>query len=124
MAGHDLILAVTKLMNRIKKELSYPSLLELCNITNLYKQKGDPKSFDSYRGIFRAPVLSNIIDKLVHNDEYETIEENLTNGNVGSRKRRNVRENLFVINAEMNEAKLNKQRLWTKMCMMSKKNST
>ena len=108
MAGHDLILAVTKLMNRIKKELSYPSLLELCNITNLYKQKGDPKSFDSYRGIFRAPVLSNIIDKLVHNDEYETIKENLTDGNVGSRKRRNVRENLFVINAEMNEAKLNK----------------
>ena len=108
VAGQDLILAVTKLMNRIKNELSYPTLLELCNVTNLYKRKGDRRSFNSYRGIFRAPVLSNILDKLLHNDEYEIIDENLTDGNVGSQKRRNVRDNLFVINSVMNEAKCNK----------------
>ena len=95
-------------MNRIKSELSYPAILELCNVTNLYKQKGDKSSFNSYRGIFRAPVLSNILDKLIHNDEYETIDENLTDGNVGSRKRRNVRDNLFVMNAIMSQAKNNK----------------
>ena len=112
VAGENLILAVTKLMNRIKNELSYPNLLEVCNVTNLYKRKGDRRSFNSYRGIFRAPVLSNILDKLLHHDEYEKIDENLTDGNVGSRKRRNVRDNLFVINSVMNEAKFNKQRHW------------
>ena len=44
-------------------------------------------------------MLGNILDKLIHNDEYETIDEHLTDGNVGSRKRRNVRDNLFVVNA-------------------------
>ena len=83
-------------------------MLELCNVTNLYKRKGDRKLFYSYRGILRAPVLSNILDKLLHNDEYEKIDENLTDGNVGSRKRRNVRDNLFVINSVMNEAKCSK----------------
>ena len=108
IAGIDLVLAVTKLMNRIKNELSFPKMLELCNVTNIYKRKGDTSKFNSYRGIFRTPVLSNILDKLLHNDEYETIDENLTDGNVGSRKRRNVRDNLFVLNAIMNAAKQNK----------------
>ena len=54
------------------------------------------------------PVLSNILVKLLHNDEYKTIDENLTDGNVGSRKRRNVRDNLLVNNAIMNAAKQNK----------------
>ena len=53
-------------------------------------------------------MFSNILDKLIHNDEYETIDEHLTDGNVGSRKRRNVRDNLFVVNAVMNAAKQNK----------------
>ena len=105
VAGEDLIIAITKLMNRIKNELSYPTLLELCSVTNLYKRKGDRASFNSYRGIFRAPVLSNILDKLIHKDEYNNVDKNLTDGNVGSRKRRNVRDNLFVVNSIMNEAK-------------------
>ena len=63
------MLAVTLLMNRIKSELSYAAVLELCNVSNLYKRKGDKSSFNSYRGIFRAPVLSNILDKLLHKDE-------------------------------------------------------
>ena len=96
-------------MNRIKSELKYPEMLQLCNVTNLYKRKGDRALYNSYRGIFRAPVLSNILDKLLHNDEYETVDINLTNGNVGSRKRRNVRDNLFVVNAVANAAKQNKE---------------
>ena len=38
----------------------------------------------------------------------ETVDEHLTNGNVGSRKRRNVRDNLFVLNAIMNASKEDK----------------
>ena len=36
-AGDDLILAVTKLMNRIKEELVFPDPMTMCNVTNLYK---------------------------------------------------------------------------------------
>ena len=107
VAGDDLILAITKLMNRIKDELLFPVPMNVCNVTNLFKNKGSKQHFDSYRGIFRTPVLRNILDKLVYNDEYETVDQNLTNCNVGSRKRRNIRDNLFVINAITNSSKQN-----------------
>ena len=107
VAGTDLVLAVTKLMNRIKDELHFPIPMNICNVTNLYKNKGLKKHFDSYRGIFRTPVLRNILDKLMYDDEYENIDDNLTNCNVGSRKRRNIRDNLFVINAITNASKKN-----------------
>ena len=81
--------------------------MNICNVTNLYKNKGPKQSYDSYRGIFCSSVLRNILDKLVYNDEYEDIDDNLTNCNVGSRKRRNVRDNLFVINAVTNATKQN-----------------
>ena len=77
MAGEDLILAITKLMNRIKSELNFPEDLNVCNVTNLFKNKGLKKYFNSYRGIFRTPVLRNILDKLIYEDEYETIDNNL-----------------------------------------------
>ena len=102
VAGDDLILAITKLMNRIKDELLFPVPMNVCNVTNLFKNKGSKQHFYSYRGIFRTPVLRNILNKLVYNDEYETVDQNLTNCNVGSRKRRNIRDNLFVINAITN----------------------
>ena len=86
VAGDDLILAITKLMNRIKSELIYPKPMNICNVTNLYKNKGLKQNFDSYRGIFRTPVLRNILDKLIYIDEYQNIDQNLTNCNVGSRK--------------------------------------
>ena len=107
VAGDDLILAIKKLMNRIKTELNFPEPLNVCNVTNLFKNKGSMKHFNSYRGIFRTPVLRNVLDKLIYEDEYETIDNNLTNCNVGSRKRRNIRDNLFVMNAIANCSKKN-----------------
>ena len=104
-AGDDLILALTKLLNKIKDQCEFPECLTLCNVTNAYKNKGDRSSFDSYRGLFRTPVIRNILDKLLYVDLYETVDNEMTDCNVGSRKRRNIRDNLFVINAISNESK-------------------
>ena len=38
-------------------------------------------------------------------DEYGRIDQNLTDSNVGCRKKRNIRDNLFVMNAIMNSSK-------------------
>jgi hypothetical protein len=104
VASEDLITAILKLMNRIKSEGVYPKCLELCNITSLYKQKGPINDFGSHRGIFRVQALRNILERLIYNDEYEEIDSNLTDCNVGARKQRNVCDNIFVLNAVMNDA--------------------
>ena len=101
-AGKDLKLAILKLCNRRKSEQKFPKALENCNITAIYKNKGERNLFNSYRGIFRVPVLRSILDRLIYNDEYDTIEEAVSDSNVGSRKGRNIRDNVFVLNAVTN----------------------
>ena len=92
-------------MNRIKTDQIYPKCLQLCNITSLYKHKGHRNEHGSYRGIFRVLVLGTILEKLIYNDEYQTIDDNLTDANVGARKHRNIRNNLYVVNAISNSIK-------------------
>ena len=99
VAGEDLKNAVLILMNRIKEEQVFPEALELCNISSIYKNKNNRNDFENYRGIFRVPVLRTILDRLIYNDEYDTIDSNLTDSNVGARRGRNIRDNIFVLNA-------------------------
>ena len=107
--GEDLKAAVLTLMNQIKKKQEFQEILKYCNITSLYKHKGSRKDFNNYRGIFRVTVLRTILDKLIYNDEYPKLDENLTDTNVGARKNRNIRDNIFVFNAILNS--ISKQRL-------------
>ena len=50
-------------------------------------------------------------------DFFETIHSSLTDCKVGSRKRRNIRDNLFVINAITNEAKQKKTKKACDVCV-------
>ena len=106
VAGEGLLKAITILMNKLKQNPSdYPEAMELCNVTTIYKNKGDKKDFNSYRGVFRTTSLRNIMDRLIYIDEYQTVDDSLTDCNVGSRRHRNIRYNLFVMNAIMNASK-------------------
>ena len=72
------------------------------DISSIYKNKGNKNNFDSYRGIFWVPILRTILDRLIYNDEYGVIDEALSDSNVGARNGRNVRDNIFVMNAITN----------------------
>ena len=47
-------------------------------------------------------ILRSILDRLTYNNSYYTIDSNITDGNVGGRKHRSVRDNIFVIGAVIN----------------------
>ena len=47
-------------------------------------------------------IFRRILDRLIYNDEYKNIDSNLTDSNVGARKGRNIRDNIFVLNAVTN----------------------
>ena len=104
VAGDDLKLAILLLVNRIKDNLILPEAFKLCDITSIFK-KGSRSEFTNYRGIFRVIIYRSILDRLVYNDIYPEVDSNLSDANVGSRKGRNVRDNLFVLYAIMNSIK-------------------
>ena len=74
--GKDILCATTKLMNTIKRHQSFPQSTQACNLTSIFKNKGSRKDFNHYRGIFWVTVFRNILDGLIFNDNYSTIEKN------------------------------------------------
>ena len=102
VAGDDLKMAILKMMNKIKKDQIFPESLQLCNISSIWKKKSSRNDFDAYRGIFTVTIFRSIMDRLIYNDEYTTIDSNLSDCNVGARKNRNIRDNIFVLNAIIN----------------------
>ena len=65
--------------------------------------------FDNFRGIFRVNILRSILDRLIYNDEYATIDANLSDSNVGARKGRNIRDDIFIMKAITNSAPIDVQ---------------
>ena len=98
VAGPDLVKSVTKMMNIIKQDRNIPEQFRYKNISAVWKRKGSQTELNNFRGIFTCSILSNILQKLIYNDSYETIEEHLSDANIGSRKNKNVRNHSFIVN--------------------------
>ena len=102
--GRDLKVSLLTIMNRIKKSQIYPSIFQPATITSIWKKKGDKSNLDNDRGIFNVSKLRSVLDKLIYNDIYETVDSSMSSSNIGARKKRNIRDHLFVVNAIINEA--------------------
>ena len=102
--GDDLFDSLLNIINRAKYELSIPKPFRLTKITSIYKQKGEKSDLNSDRGVHSVTKFRSIIDKLLYNDKYQEIDRNMTDCNVGGRRNRSIRDNLFVINAVINDA--------------------
>ena len=47
--------------------------------------------------------------KLVYQDKYDTVDNSMSDSNVGARKKKNIQNHIFVINGIINEAIKNKK---------------
>ena len=97
VAGSDLFESLLILCNKVKKECEIPSFLEWTNISSIYKRKGLKTDLNNDRGVFNVMRVRSIIDNLVYNDYYDCIDKNMSDSNVGGRRDRNIRDNLFVV---------------------------
>ena len=83
-------------MNGIKENCYLPEFIQWANITSIYKGKGD---LNNERGVFMVTVFSSILMRLIYIDKYGIIDSNMSDSNVGARKRKNMRNHIFVINS-------------------------
>ena len=102
--GSDLKTSLLKMFNLIKIHQVYPEILTTSNITSIYKKRGEKNDLNSDRGVFNCVKLRSILDKLVYEDNYKIIDDNMSCSNIGARKNRNIRDHLFVVNAVLNHA--------------------
>ena len=76
--------------------MSIPDFLQKMAIT--IKTKGS-----NQRGVFNVSKVRSILDKVLYDDVYPTIDDELSYSNIGGRKGRNIRDHLFVIYAVIND---------------------
>ena len=97
VAGKDLFRSLLNLCNQVKKEGDIPTFLELTNISSIYKKKGSKNDLNNDRGVFNVMTVRSIIDNVLYNDYYETVDSSMSDSNVGGRRNRNIRDNLFIV---------------------------
>ena len=100
--GSDLKEAILIYLNEVKSKQVIPYNMTLGNITAIYKSKGSRLDMNSDRGIFILTVMKKIIDKLIYNDNYSNIDQNMSESNIGSRKQRNIKDHLLIIHGVIN----------------------
>ena len=59
--------------------------------------------FNNQRGIFIVSKIKSILDKLIYNDVYPTVDHELSESNVGGRRGRSVRDHIFIIRSIIND---------------------
>ena len=107
--GQDLKASLLMLVNKVKNNVLFPEFMEWANITSLYKGKGDRLDLANDRGIFIVSIIRSIVMKLIYNDKYDKIDENMSDSNVGARKGKNIRNHIFVLNGIVHDALHNKK---------------
>ena len=95
--GHNLKESLLKMFNKMKQEKEIPSFMNVANITTVPK-KGSKLKLENERGIFRLSVLRSILMRLIYNDKYQIIDQNMSDNQMGARKKKGCRQNIFIIN--------------------------
>ena len=76
--------------------------MEISNITTIYKKKVPKHDMENDRGIFGLSVFRKIIDNLVYQEKYPLIDMGMSDSNIGARKRKNIKNHLFIVYGIMN----------------------
>ena len=63
---------------------------------------------DSDRGIFSVSIFRTMLMKLIYQDKYDVIEESMSDLNIGARKKKNIRNHIFIVNSVFHDILSNK----------------
>ena len=108
--GSDLESSLLALLNKIKVTFKFPEFMEYADIVSIYKGKGKKNSIESDRGIFIINIVRSILMKVIYSEEYDVIDENMSDSNIGARKHKNIRNHIFILNGIINETLNNKKK--------------
>ena len=86
--GSDLKESLLSLLNGIKRNCHFPEFIQWADNYLIYKGKGEKLDLDNERVIFIVCLFRGILMRLIYGDKYDLIHNNMSDSNVGARKRR------------------------------------
>ena len=107
--GDDLKKSLLNMFNGLKSEQKIAPFMNFVNVTTVPK-KGSPLLLESERGIFRVHVLRYILMRMIYNDKYPVIDKNMSDCQMGGRKRKGCRNNIFIVNGIIHDVMSSKKK--------------
>ena len=104
--GSDLKNSLLIMCNKIKEKRMIPKFMIYANITTVPK-KGNLSNLENERGIFRVDVIRSILMRLIYNDIYPEVDKNMSDSQMGGRKGKGCRNNIFIINGIIHDVIMN-----------------
>ena len=100
--GQDMKKSVMVVMNKLKRQRLIPKLMNISNVTTVHK-KGSRLLLKNERGIFCVAILRYILMRLIYNTKYKNIDKNMSDCQMGARKNRGCKNDIFIINRIIHE---------------------
>ena len=107
--GQDLKRSLLGMFNGLKTEQVIPLFMNHANVTTVPK-RGSSLLLENERGIFRVSVLRFILMRLIYNDKYPVIDANMSDCQMGGRKRKGCRNNIFIVNGIIHDVMSSKKK--------------
>ena len=108
VCGTDLKKSLLVMLNSLKLKKIIPEFMNFSNITTVPK-RGSLSELDNERGIFRVDIVRSILMRLMYNDKYPTIDRNMSDSQMGGRKGKGCRNNIFIVNGIINDVMKSRQ---------------
>ena len=100
--GEDLKKSLLLMFKKLKAKKLIPSFMNFANVTTVHK-KGSRIEPKNEREIFRVSVVRYILMRLMYNLKYPVIDKNMSDCQMGARKRKGCKNNIFIINAVIHD---------------------
>ena len=97
MIGSDLKKSLLLMFGELKIRKLIPMFMRYSNITTVPK-KGSLTKLENERGIFRVDLVRSILMRIIYNDKYPEIDKNMSDSQMGGRKGKGCRNNIFILN--------------------------
>ena len=85
-----------------------PNFMNYTNISTVPK-KGSRIEPRNERGIFRVSVLRSILMRLIYDMKYPIIDRNMSDCQMGGRKKKSCKNNIFIVNGLIHEINKSKK---------------
>ena len=100
--GTDLKKSFLLMFNKLRSKKMIAMFMNFTNITTVHK-KGSRIEPKNERGIFRVSVVRSILMRLLYNTKYPIIDRNMSDCQMGARKKKGCLNNIFIINGIIHE---------------------
>ena len=110
VAGKNLKKSLLIYFNKMKEQNQVPDFVRLADVTTIYKGKGEKSDLNNDRGIFIVTIFHSLMMKLIYKDIYEIIDASMSDSQIGSRKGKNIRNHIWVLNSVISDTLSSKKK--------------